>query len=658
MSLSHPRIVLRLARLMPLAGIAGLVAAAPVQARQGDRQPAAEQAVLMSLKPVWAERMFVTGTKRFELRKNRPGWHEGTQVLIYASTDDGKQQPRRVAKRALVGSFVTGKIYEGSPLELWLTLGAAADGVEGYFRDVERGYAIEVTDPRRLARPVPLEELRERAPGFVPPQSLQYLRPGEATLWQALEESRRGSGPEPQPARVRGPLAADDPRIEGAPPRRAAANAQPLFVYHPDVVFARQGGALRTTAHTKPREVHDALLAEGLAAAAQILRPGRLSVEDLLRAHSARYVQAVLTGEGRLAMTQGFFGGWAPEVARHALASAAGSYEAARLALDRGTIVGHLASGSHHASLHMGDGFGTFNGPVVAAKKLQAEGRARRVLIVDGDLHFGSGTSQLTLGDPSLAYYAVYGVPTGSVRETTTNVARPVPRGASPEEYLATFASGLEELVDRFQPEVILYNAGADPYHSDPVNRAANLQAGRRTLFLRDTFLFALARSRGIPVAWELGGGYTPDRRRLVELHLNTARAAKEVLAQVRPGTALRRVAGMDAMTWSVQHGAPTFPRWQVGQARAQELLGPGPEAVPEERLVKLVRGRTRGLTPRPGEIAERQLEEAMGELFGGPPRPRRAPAEAQVEQVGDGDFCPLPERPAPAPRRAPAKPR
>ncbi|MCC6750149.1 MAG: hypothetical protein IT371_20955 [Deltaproteobacteria bacterium] len=619
---------LRSSFLFVLSSLGALVLAAP--ARAEDRAAAARPSrpVLMSIQPGMAEAILVEGVKRFEIRKQRPGWGEGTPVLVYSSSERGPKG--RLAHKSVVGVFQTGRILSGSAMKLWLTLGSLMgttyDGLDWYL-DGGVGYAIEARHPRRLQAPTSLDEMRRLLPGFRPPQSYQYVREEQRTLMDAIAMAQRG-GVRPEPFGTGGEPGDDAPVVDG-PEVPRADGARQLFVYSPSYTFRREGDALHTVAHTKPAEVLRALEAQGLVAQDRVHRPAELRLEDLLRVHTARYAGAVVSG-GPNALSQGFRGAWTPEVARHALSVAGGTYAAAKLALEQGTIVGNLAPGSHHAKVHTGGGFGTFNGPVVAARKLLANRLAQRVLIVDGDIHFGGGTNDLTMGDPRIGYLSVYGVPTEQPFETVTNRPRPVPRGATDSEYLAIFSQELKQMVERFRPQVIIYNAGADPYHDDPVNEGVGLKVSRGGLKLRDAFLFALARSKGIPVAWELGGGYAAERGRLTEIHVNTAEAANEVLAHVRAGDRVA-VDGVDAERWHVGGGVARFPRWEVAEGRRNQIFGTPPVKVSRDGLARYVQKRDRILEPTAQELTAAQ--EAFADFFAGRVPRRR---QAQAEDVQD----------------------
>ncbi len=270
----------------------------------------------------------------------------------------------------------------------------------------------------------------------------------------------------------------------------------------------------------------------------RVLEPEPATDEDLLRVHTPGYVRAIATGEPRaLAESQKF--PWSPGLAEAVRWTNGGCIAALRAALEDG-CAGNLASGFHHAHADHGEGFCTFNGLVVAWERARVEGRVRRALVVDLDLHYGNGTASLLAERPELFALSIYGnwyeknvpyrdVTAGRTPDTANSWSVPVPGGAGGAAYLEIIEQHLGPAIDRATPEVILYQAGADPYREDPYSP---LDLGHEDLLARDELIFRAARRRGIPVAWVLAGGYTPDVSKVVEVHANTFRAAARVAAE------------------------------------------------------------------------------------------------------------------------------
>ena len=279
--------------------------------------------------------------------------------------------------------------------------------------------------------------------------------------------------------------------------------------------------------------VKDRIGARGLPA--HLIEPAPATDEELLRVHTPEYVNAVATGEPRaLAESQKF--PWSPGLAASVRLTNGAAIAAVSAALDDGVACA-LASGYHHAHADHGEGFCTFNGLVVALESARVAGRIARALVVDLDLHYGNGTASLLATRPELHALSIYGswyeenrassdVTTRTATDTENSRSIAVPNGATGAAYLATIAEALGPAIVRARPDVILYQAGADPYREDPYSP---LDVGLEDLAARDAHVFAAARAAGVPIAWVLAGGYTKDIDKVVEVHANTFAAAAAV---------------------------------------------------------------------------------------------------------------------------------
>lgn len=271
--------------------------------------------------------------------------------------------------------------------------------------------------------------------------------------------------------------------------------------------------------------------------------PQPLTEAQLLRVHTGGYVDAVRSGEPRaLAESQKF--PWTPELYPSVLLTGGGCLAAARRALDDG-IAGALVSGFHHSHADHGEGFCTFNGLVVAAEALRAGdevgGRpaapVRRIAVLDMDLHYGNGTASLAPSRPWLFNLSIYGndyhanTAYRDVRERrhedgSNHRSIALGEGAGRAEMMSAMDEGLAMLEAWGRPDLLLYQAGADPFREDPYSP---LDLDHDDLLERDRRAFAWAKAAGIPVAWVLAGGYTKDVAKVVRVHTNTFVAAREV---------------------------------------------------------------------------------------------------------------------------------
>jgi acetoin utilization deacetylase AcuC-like enzyme len=279
------------------------------------------------------------------------------------------------------------------------------------------------------------------------------------------------------------------------------------------------------------------LVADGLVGrpAVRVVRPEPIAREALLRVHTPAYVEAVRSGEPRaLAESQRF--PWSPLLWPSVLLTNGAALAAAERALDDG-VAAAVASGFHHSHADHGEGFCTFNGLVVAAEALRAAGRVAKVAVLDLDLHYGNGTASLCGARPWLFNCSIYGndysqntahrdVSTLHHADGPNHVSFALPNGSGRAEMLAALERGMAALLGWGRPDLVLYQAGADPFKEDPYS-PLDLDAG--DLRERDRVVFDWAKAHGLPLAWVLAGGYTRDVSKVVGIHLGTFDAAAEV---------------------------------------------------------------------------------------------------------------------------------
>jgi acetoin utilization deacetylase AcuC-like enzyme len=270
----------------------------------------------------------------------------------------------------------------------------------------------------------------------------------------------------------------------------------------------------------KFRAVRDALVAGGLVAPEHVLAPEPPSRALLALAHDPEYLEDLeraavtwRTARSELPVE--------PDVIRAFALSAAGTTLAARHALRAGAAA-HAGGGLHHAYAGHAEGFCYINDLAVAAGAMRHEGLARRIAVVDLDVHQGNGTASIFQNQPEVFTLSLH---------QELNYPQPKERGdldvglrdgANDEEYLAALVPALRSVWEH-RPDLVLYQAGADPYEDDQLGGLALSFAG---LEERDRVVIAGCRSRGIPVVVTLGGGYARRTEDTVRIHVTTCRLA------------------------------------------------------------------------------------------------------------------------------------
>jgi acetoin utilization deacetylase AcuC-like enzyme len=278
------------------------------------------------------------------------------------------------------------------------------------------------------------------------------------------------------------------------------------------------------------------LVAEGLRTASDVrlVEPAPVTDDDLRRVHTPEYIAAIKTGEPR-ALAQGQKFPWTRKLFPSVCLTSGGCLAAAREALRR-KVSAALVSGFHHSCADHGEGFCTFNGLVVALEAMRAAGEIRTAAVLDMDLHYGNGTAQLAASRPWLFALSLYGndywnnvayrdVSVRHHEDGENHRSFALPGGCNRATMLRLMDEALP-LIAAHRPDVLLYQAGADPYREDPYSPLA---LDHDDLRARDRRVFAFAKKSGIPIAWVLAGGYTEDVTKVVRVHLNTFAAWRDV---------------------------------------------------------------------------------------------------------------------------------
>lgn len=276
-------------------------------------------------------------------------------------------------------------------------------------------------------------------------------------------------------------------------------------VYSPAMVAPAQGSS---PSAAKPTVVVQAWQSEfpGISLTA----PVPVTVAEICRAHDADYVEGVLA----LVLPNGF-GTISAEVATSLPYTTGAMLTAARRSLVMRRPVAAPCSGFHHAGWAQGGGYCTFNGLMITALALQAEHPGIRIGILDYDYHYGDGTDDILehLGCRNIEHITA---------------GRRWQHERQSEAFLAAINEHLQQLSDC---DVVLYQAGADPHIDDPLGGFLTTEQ----MAERDWRVFSGLSARGIPVAWNLAGGYQRPLSRVIKLHVNSMRRCIESL-----GTDLR----------------------------------------------------------------------------------------------------------------------
>lgn len=273
--------------------------------------------------------------------------------------------------------------------------------------------------------------------------------------------------------------------------------------------------------------LRDRLLREGAFPEREFRIPDAATDAEITRAHCPEYLGRVATGSLAAAELRAIGFPWSERMVERSRRSSGATLAAAREALTRGWAA-NLAGGTHHAHRDRGEGFCVFNDAAIAARAMQVEAGLTRIAIVDCDVHQGNGTASIFQSDDAVFTFSIHGARNFPFDKARSDLDIELPDGTGDDEYRWHLERGLDETLERSNPQLVFYLAGADPYEDDRLGRLSLTKEG---LLRRDEHVLGTLAARGIPVALAMAGGYARDIEDSVEIHANTLAAAARIFA-------------------------------------------------------------------------------------------------------------------------------
>src|ERR1700736_6246040 len=286
---------------------------------------------------------------------------------------------------------------------------------------------------------------------------------------------------------------------------------------------------LNLGAHVFPSQkfklIAEALLVEGIASKDDFLCPDPASDEAILRVHTADWVRKLKTGTLTASDVMKLEVPYSPELVEAVWLAAGGTILAGQSALRDG-FGANLSGGFHHAYPSHGEGFCAVHDVGVAIRRLQADGAIRKAMVVDTDVHHGNGTAAIFRDDPSVFTISIHQENNYPADKPPSSIDLNMMDRADDDEYLGALIPAVHIALHEFQPEIVFYVGGADPFCEDQLG---GLSLTKKGLMERDRKVFEEARRRNIPVATTLAGGYARNVEDTVRIHVNTILAVRDV---------------------------------------------------------------------------------------------------------------------------------
>ena len=258
---------------------------------------------------------------------------------------------------------------------------------------------------------------------------------------------------------------------------------------------------------------------------AEIFIPEKASVSDLIVAHEERYITKIINGslegfeERRLGLK------WSPELANRSFLAVNGTLLTAMKAIENG-IACHIAGGTHHSHHNFGSGYCVFNDLAYTSIQLINKNLVKKILIFDCDVHQGDGTASILEKNDNVFTCSIHCKNNFPARKSISDFDVELEDNLDSAQYLNVLNYTLKECINRFKPDLVLYDAGVDIHINDELGKLKVDDDGLKT---RDETVLNYFKTLSIPIATVIGGGYSKNNSELAQRHSSVFKAAKNI---------------------------------------------------------------------------------------------------------------------------------
>ncbi|MEL7834427.1 histone deacetylase [Fodinibius sp. Rm-B-1B1-1] len=271
--------------------------------------------------------------------------------------------------------------------------------------------------------------------------------------------------------------------------------------------------------------LHRYLLEQNILNAADVIAPSMVDMVNLQMVHSSAYANGIMNGAlgdkklRRLGLP------WSKRLAIRSRLAVQGTINAAIMALEDG-IAGNLAGGTHHAMPDFGEGFCVFNDVAVAIHVLQQSMWAKKILVIDCDVHQGNGTAEIFKDNADVYTFSLHGEKNYPFKKPPSTLDIGLPDETGDKKYLQILGDALDKIFQDFSPDLVFYLGGIDPLETDHYGR---LSLSLNGLKQRDRIVIEKVVGEHLPLVLLLSGGYAPTLKETVLAHALMYKMAKEV---------------------------------------------------------------------------------------------------------------------------------
>jgi acetoin utilization deacetylase AcuC-like enzyme len=269
------------------------------------------------------------------------------------------------------------------------------------------------------------------------------------------------------------------------------------------------------------------LVHEGIALKTDFFEPEIIPIETVLKVHTKEYVSDLLdlTLDPKAARKIGF--PLSKELVERELRIAQGTIIGAEKAFET-KVAFNIAGGTHHAYSNRGEAFCLLNDQAIASQYLLDKRLAKKILIIDLDVHQGNGTAEIFQKNEKVFTFSTHGKTNYPFKKETSDLDIAFEDNTSDEEFLKTISTIIPKLIEKQKPDFIFYLAGVDILASDKLGKLGCSIEGCKK---RDEIVFQNCNRYQIPVQVSMGGGYSPEIKTIIEAHTNTYRVAHDIFS-------------------------------------------------------------------------------------------------------------------------------
>lgn len=270
------------------------------------------------------------------------------------------------------------------------------------------------------------------------------------------------------------------------------------------------------------------LVHEGIAQKSDFFEPEIIPIEPVLRVHTKEYVSDLLdlTLDPKAARKIGF--PLSKELVERELRIAQGTILGAEKAFEN-KVAFNIAGGTHHAYSNRGEAFCLLNDQAIASQYLLDKKLAKKVLIIDLDVHQGNGTAEIFQKKDNVFTFSTHGKSNYPFKKETSDLDIAFEDNTSDEDFLKTISAIIPKLIEEQKPDFIFYLSGVDILASDKLGKLGCSIEGCKK---RDEIVFENCERYQIPVQVSMGGGYSPEIKTIIEAHTNTYRVAHDIFSR------------------------------------------------------------------------------------------------------------------------------